>query len=319
MIKTILTLTIGIILSGCLLIPVIEDVDGEKNLEVYILAGQSNAAYSLNTQRCNPEYVDDHIPSPSTKAWYYGTESIPIRNGLSSSTPSDYDTTFESYSLWEMYRNGHWVIGGEEPALAYEIGKRTEADVLIINTGVDNQKISELLPNTTCGQYVNEVIDHALAHIDHDEYSNINLNGIVWIQGESDNVANTSVESYKTDFGILRDWYASKGFAQWYIVQIRGLIHDVVATAQTELASEYNDVKITEIARSFTIANGLMTSDDIHYTQEGRDIVGTTVGEMTPLDTHLRGGLTTILYAIPLLVIVALLMTGVAAIIRGRD
>lgn len=318
MIKTILVLTIGVILSGCLLAPIIEDVDGETTLEVYVLAGQSNAAYSLNSERCNPDYVDSHIPAPTTKTWYYGTESKPIRNGLSSSTPSDYDTTFESYSLWEMYRGGHWVIGGDEPALAYEIGERTNADVLIINAGVDNQKISELLPDTTCGQYVQEVISHALDHIDRTKYTEVNLNGVVWIQGESDNVANTSVESYKTDFGVLRNWYASIGFNQWYIVQIRGLIHDVVATAQSELADEYNNVKLTDVARGFTVANGLMTNDDIHYTQEGRDIVGKTVGEMTPENYHMRGGAYNLLKVIPLLVIVALLMAAVGAIAYSR-
>lgn len=315
MIKKILAITITIVLMACLLVPVLDSTNGEKTLEVYVLAGQSNAAYSNKTERCDAEYVDEHLEAPSAKLWYYGTEAMPIRNGLSSSTPSDYDTTFESYALWQMYRGGHWVIGGEEPALASTISKRTNADVLIINVGVDNQKVSELLPTATCGEYVDEVLAHALPLINRSEYPNVQYKGVVWIQGESDNVANTSVDSYIEDFMTIKDWYASKGFSQWYIVKIRPLSgRDNAATAQTQIAANNDDVQITDVARSFTIADGLMNTDGVHYTQKGRDLVGEAIGDMTPISSHFRGGLSSLLSVIPILILLSVALIGVSMV-----
>lgn len=319
MIKQILCTTIAIIIIATALIPIINDTDGDSTLEVYVLAGQSNSAYSIKQERCDAEYVNEHVASPDCDLWYYGTEEMPIRNGISSSTPSDYDTTFESYRLWKMYRDGEWIIGGIEPTLALEISERTDSDVLIINVGVDNQTISRLLPTATQGQYVQEVLDHALPLIDREKYSTVNYCGVVWIQGESDNVEGTTVESYVEDFTVLKNWYAEKGFNQWYMVEVRPLVSDNAGVAQMEIAEQYSDVHLTNVARSFEISNGMINSDDIHYTQKGRCLVGETVGDMTPTDHHLRGTSIDLIWILPLLLILGVVTTLITALVYRRE
>lgn len=318
LIKKIIGIALAIILFAVVTVPTINYYDGEKTLEVYVLAGQSNSAYSIKEERCDAEYVNENVPSPDTTLWYYGTEEMPIRNGISGSTPSDYDTTFESYDLWKMYRNGEWIIGGVEPTLALEISEHTDSDVLIVNAGVDNQTIARLLPTSTHGQYVAEVLSHAFAHIDHEKYTTVNYRGVVWIQGESDNVEGTTVESYVEDFTTLKAWYSEQGFNQWYIVQIRPLNSDNAAIAQSQIANEYDDVHLTDVARSFTTSNGLMNSDNIHYTQEGRCLVGYAVGDMTPFSPHLRGDAISLIWILPVIIVIGI-GVGALSLIRQRD
>lgn len=320
MIKRIIQIAILVALFCSIVIPVVDShTDGDSTLQVYVLAGQSNAAYSEKSARCNVEYVREHVEAPSVKLWYYGTESMPIRNGISSSTPSIYDPTFASYSLWEMYRDGAWQIGGEEATLGKTIGDRTNTDVLIINTGVENQSVAQLAPSSTQGTYVANVLSHALNLIDRSEYKHVEYMGVVWIQGESDNVNHTTQEAYISGFNTVKNWYAGKGFEQWYIVQIRPLNGDTATQAQLKIAESEPNVKLTTIAQTFTVANGLMNSDDVHYTQEARCLIGEVVGDMTPSEYHSRGETSALISVVPFVILVGLVLGTVTMFIARRD
>lgn len=319
MIKKIIGLAIAIILTGAVLVPVISEASGEETLDVYVLAGQSNAAYNTNPARCDVSSVREHVEAPTVTAWYYGTEATPIINGTTGTTPSTYDPTFESYDLHQMFRGGEWQIGGEEPALASAIGKRSNNDILIINVGVNNQKIAQLQPTATQGIYVDEVITHAMDHIDHSRYPNVHTKGVIWIQGESDNSAGTPIASYVSGFESLKTWYSEKGFSKWYMVQIRPYNGTTATEAQAQIAASDRDVELTTIAQTFTVANGLMSSDDLHYSQEGRTMIGETVGAMVPKGDSLRGGTADLLGVLPLIIIVSFVAGAASIIILRRD
>lgn len=319
LLKPLFSIFIALLLVGAVLVPVINSYDDSDTLHIFVLAGQSNAAYSDMPVRCNAEDVNDVLDAPSHDLYYYGTEETPIQNGtyVSTNTPPSYDTTFESYSIWSMYRDGSWAIGGEEPTLAKYASEKLGSDILVINTGVNGQTVAQLLPTATNGIYAKNVIDHALDSLDREKYPNIEFSGMVWIQGESDNYNGTPIDDYIEDFNTIKSWYSKEyGIDRFYISKIRPYFGSNATEAQQIIADTSNNVLITDIAQGFTVENGLMTSDNLHYSQDGRNSVGTAVSELiNPVaNEEIR-----ILSIIPVFVIIALILAFALYVIRFRD
>ena len=312
---TAITKIVGIIVSLMIavsILPVITDsTDGENTLEVLVIAGQSNAAY----RQANVPLVNDEIPQPLTNVYYYGTASQPIWFGYPSNPT--YDPTLESYGIYSMTANGQWRIGGYEPVLAQSISKKSNCDVLIINVGISSATIANLTPQQIGGEYTADVIEDALSKVD-SKYQ-IEKIGFVWIQGESN--YSTPVDGYIEQFNIINDWYHDHGFNKCYMVQTRPSNSGNAAIAQLKICQQDPTVILASTAPStFTVANGLMESDDLHYTQQGRIIIGEDINSKMPLSYHLRDSPAgDLLEIIPLLVIAGLIIAIVGTIVIRRS
>lgn len=303
---------------GYVLIPVINSTGGTDDLNVIILAGQSNAAYSDWPERCNSADVNAVLSAPNKNCLYYGTEETPIMNGtyVSTNTPPSYDTTFESYSIWSMYRSGSWMIGGEEPTLAKGFSNKFDSDVLVINVAVNGQKISELLPTATNGVYAKDVIDHALNSIDRDKYPSVIFSAMVWIQGESDNYAQTPIDDYINDFKKIKSWYETEyGVKNFYISQIRPYFGENATNAQRIIADSYSDVFLTDVALDFSVSNCLMSADNLHYSQFGRNQVGNAISDLFVFSNAPEMRL---LYMVPVIFLISIVISAIFFILRAK-
>ena len=310
LVKILLTLTIGVILVGAVLVPTIEEtnVSGEDVLDVVILGGQSNIAY--NPIRVDASVVNDQIALPSTNCYYFGTDQQAVQYPLIS---------ISDCSMQSMTEGNEWRIGGEEPAIAKKIADKTNDDVYIINVAIGGTAIANFLPGTTGGDWIEDVLTAALSIIPA-KYS-VHKCGWVWCQGESDKT--TAVADYIESFGTLNDYFKSKGFDYCYLVETKPIDSGNATAAQRALPSIYDNVTMASTApATFTVDNGLLRNGDpLHYSQAGRNIVGEQVGAAIAnnLPAHSRDGLDSpLLQAIPIIVIVALLMAAVGAIALRR-
>ena len=290
-----------IVIISLPLMAIISDYDhGDNTLEVIVIAGQSNAAY----RQANTTIVNEDVPIPTTNVYYYGTSSQPIWYGYPSNPT--YDDTFDSYGIYSMISNGSWKIGGYEPVLAQSIGKESNCDVLVINVGISSANINYLLPDQIGGTYVKNVIEDALSKVDN-KYV-VDKVGYVWIQGESDKT--TSVSTYIEKFETINEWYHSNGFDTCYLVQTRPSDGGNASMAQLKICQEDSSVILASTAPStFTVSNGLIESDDLHYTQRGRDIIGLDIDSKINLPYHLKESQGSEIIAIlPIMIIVMIIL-----------
>lgn len=307
---------IVIIAVAVLLLPVVvsvsEDPDAWEGevLDVFIIDGQSNAAYGSDI--ANPSVVAQDFPNaPSKKLLYYGTSEKPTTYGLPGNP--NYDTTFESYGIHEMYSNG-WIIGGYEPGIAYKISQRSGHDVLIINVAVPGATVAQLSPSGECGIYGHAVLEHALDAV-RNQYDTLNMLGYMWAQGEAD--YSTSISLYESDFMKINKEMGKFGSDQCYIIKTRAKWGNSVA-AQTDLVHEYSNIVLaTAITDTFSVSDGTLMSDNTHYTQKGRDIIANIVGDEIDLNEPEHTDVYVMLGAVVSVIIIAIILTAVT-LLKGR-
>lgn len=266
----ILGAVVSIILISAILIP-ITSYDEKQDLDVFVVAGQSNAAYlHYNLELSEPNPQEDY-------AFFYGSDSGPIVYG-SHSTPS-YDTTLAAYTV-QSY-NGN--LAHLEAPFSAKYSGLTGHKVLTINVGISATTIQEWQDSGFAWQYADKVIDNALSKID--EKYRPHLKGFIWIQGESN--SSMSKEEYMSQFLNTYHLFEDKGFKDCFISKVRrdtttsGQRNPIgPSDAQIELSETYEHIHLaTQIADTFTIANGLMESDNLHYNQLGQNLVGVNVAE----------------------------------------
>lgn len=301
-IKLIITLALSLILITSLVVPTIEGTMDPAELDVIIIDGQSNAEYSTNVARTNAGIID--LPSPTHKLMYYGTANY-----------AEHYPGFDNAEIWEMNRNNQWMIGGLEPYLAYVYSERSGHDVLTINVARGAMSISWLAPSGEGGEYAAEVITDALNKIS--GYRFVNMVGWVMLQGEHDKTM--AVDTYKSYFLELADYFDSIGASQCYIGATREYYGGNATIAQKELSMEYSNIHlVTEISETFTEANGMLVSGDpIHYSQKGRNVMATELANGMGITDH---GNTDLLKVIPVMLLAALLLMAAGYIgLRSRD
>lgn len=295
----IITITVAVISLTMVLMPVLEDAQHQDNtLDVIIIDGQSNAAYyTSDTTRVNPNLID--LPVPHHKLMYYGTET----------GPNDFLTGDDPDGIYEMNRNGRWVIGGLEPTLSYYYSERSGNDVLTINVARGAQSITSLAPDGEYWQLGSQLISDALSMVS--GYSHVNMVGWVMLQGEQDK--DMDVDTYKEHFLDLADYFDSIGATQCYLVKTREYYGGNATIAQAELVEEDSDIHMaTTITDTFTESNGyLVTGDPLHYSQRGRNVVGEAVGNA--MEVYSIPG-SDILSAIPVIIAAAILLGAVGVV-----
>lgn len=258
------------------------EIDGDKyyvskaKLDVFMIMGQSNAAYS---------YYDVSTASPVAspgETYYFGTSTQP--NTQTVAGTGMYDA---------VNVDGTAVIGHLEMPFMSKYNELTGHKVYTINTGWNGASISVLTVGGSHYNYEQRTARNGFDAIDQEHYS-IETIGYIWLQGESDAGLDTPISEYKADFLNLYNAIAGKSddlftnrftMDNAYIVQTRTARGENAAEALSELASENEHIYMaTEITLTFSVENGTLRDDDLHYTQLGFNQIGVAVAEFVAVN-----------------------------------
>lgn len=245
------------------------EADAADPIDVFLLAGQSNAAYTFRA-----------VPNEATPtcapgvAYYYGDATQPVQyadwvNG----------GVFSVYDM--MNTDGTAHIGGVELPFASTYYEKTGHKICVINVAIGGSTIAKWTPGNTYYEWAQDVFDAALIALN--EQFTPDVKGLIWIQGESD--PNLEIATYKTRFmsmfnsmthnttgSYFNDTYAFEGCIMCLTRQNCG---PNSCLAQVQLDAENDNVKLgCIVCDTFTYANGLLYNDDTHATQKGRNIMG---------------------------------------------
>lgn len=305
-------IAVPVIGASCI---VIDGMDPDPEaVNVFVIAGQSNAQYyKTDVQIANAELA--HIPDDS--AYYYGTSELPISPGVWSNM--NYDTTLASYSIHPMISGGDFTIGGIDAALASGFVTDTGQRCLIINVGIGGVSVNMYTPGGLAYDYAHKVFFNAISKCPADWV--LNKCAVVWIQGESNTA--TPVSEYMADFITMWDAMRSDfGIDSILISKVRAANGVNSSIAQINLAESVPGVYLaTKLADTFTVDNGLMTSDDLHYSQKGDNLIGVAVANYYVADLYHPGDsspFSSVLRMAPLISILVILIAAIPFAVRSR-
>lgn len=238
-------------------------------LDLIYLAGQSNAGYyEVDVSAASP------VPAPGT-GYYYGTESTyELYN----------DALMDAAEFRPMTSSeGVALIGDKAPSIVASYHEKTGHRVYLVCGAIGGKPIYTFDPvfGYMWG-HMRTVLSEALDAVD-DELYHINTDSAcyMWIQGEAD--INTDPAVYREDFLRMHDALIrgdlGVDFKHGFLSKVRMQNSPSIAAVQVEICNETPTLTLsTEAADGFTVANGLIASDDKHYTQEGDNIIGTALG-----------------------------------------
>lgn len=231
-------------------------------LDVYMLGGQSNAAYAFyDASEAQPR------PAPGT-AYYYGTSTTPAQS---------WHTTTEDYGIYSMVNTeGEMYVGNIEAPFGATYYEKTGHKPLIINTAISGTGINVFTPGQTGYAHMVEYWTDAMSKINTDVFD-VSIKSYLWIQGESD--SSLPVASYCGAFvkmnNALTDPNGDFKLKSAIISQVRTESSANAAEAQEYLSSIWPNIYMgTTLAQTFTEANGLLRDDGLHYTQAGYNKIG---------------------------------------------
>lgn len=305
-----------VIVSSVMLVPLTDETN-VKTLDVLIIDGQSNAEYG-NTTVCDPEVLNqEYTAAPATNLYYYGTSTAPANQWDWSHQWGYSWTAFHIHNAYD-YEDHEWIIGGYEPILGNTIAEKSGNDVLVVNMAIGARSIAQLLPDGADGDYSWGVLEHALDEIS-PGYQVINMVGVVWLQGETDNGLGTTVSQYKESFVELMNAFENYGADEFYLVATRDSYGGNASTAQDELAQEYSNVHMTtEITETFTIENGMLDSNPIHYSQKGRTAICNAIKDQIIIP-ETKDPVYELLSMVPVIVTAGIVLAVVGTVILRRD
>ncbi len=222
-------------------------------LSVYLMTGQSNASYYY----AEPALAT--VTKPGTS--YHYSELI---GGVKICSMNN--------------EEGAMARGNIEASLCKTLYDLTGEKTLVVNAGVSGRKMETFLPTQGGSyKYINQVWQIIQRYLNDEEFQNkyeVRIRDYIWAQGESD--SKTDMAIYKSDFMKLHQMLTGQdyGFQNAFIVKVRSKYKNS-AEAQEQLASENNDIAIaTRSSEHFTVENGKMRFDDLHYSQIGDNLLG---------------------------------------------
>jgi hypothetical protein len=240
----------------------------KSQLDVYLLMGQSNAAYT------HYDASSSTVTLPGT-AYFYGTTQ-PLHT-------LNYHAYKEICTVKSMNApDGTQTVGNIEAPLAASLYESIGNKVLIVNGGVSGVKINTFTPGNINFLRASEVFCDAMERIDRTLYDPT-VRSYIWIQGESD--ALTPVETYKTLFLEIHEDLTGSGVGLFSPYDFdAGFISLIVGTnsSQAQIAltvdPEDNLILGATSAPTFSIENGLLKNDGVHYSQLGDNLIGSELG-----------------------------------------
>lgn len=293
----------------------------KAELDVYLITGQSNSGnFAYDTNKVE-------IPDFGT-AYYYGTYDRSLcywgwTPTVYASTPCDmFPVTSDIV--------GKAMVGDKNPNFAKTYYEVTGHKTYWICGGIGGVSITSFVSGGELYTYNASVINDAISKVDTDKF-NINIRDYIWIQGEND--ATLDVNTYKTIFTAFNtalttnSGYCDVVFNKCWI-SLMPEIYPNSRQAQIELSEELDNVEIaTDAANKFTVANGCLAEDGVHYSQKGDNIISaalvnkcvSNVSDPIPANSDIKfDKIPSIVSVIPVVIIVAILMSIVGVIIRSR-
>ena len=281
-------------------------------LDVFFLYGQSNASY----RNGDITQVTDKPPIGTT--YYFGYEDA-------YGPPKSLNSTGFDVSLCDMYTlyddTGTLRVGGILPSFSYNYYEITGHKLYLIDGAIGGKSITTFDPPS--GQlwtYGDSILTAGLGELDSDLYD-YSCKYYMWIQGESD--TNMNINTYKTRFmemhtALLSGDMAGVHFQKCFMSKVREKNGVNSSAAQLQLADEHpNTIEIVSTdADSFTVENGLMGSDDLHYSQKGNNIIGerfgVAIGETVNPSYKYDDAVNNIISIVPIILIVSLVIASVS-------
>lgn len=232
----------------------------KAKLDLAFMCGQSNAAYvAVDVSEADP------IPKLGT-AYYFGTET-------------QYAAAVASSQWWSMLDDdGALRIGDKAPSYCATFNEITGHKVYWVSGAIGGQSLTAFIPpDGSVWTYMNNTLTAALSYVDPSLFE-LETNYYMWIQGEANSFTNLDV--YTSMFlqvhnAMLNGECAGVPFEGCVISLVRPANAINSSVAQMDLAKEYPTIYMgTTAAKGFTVENGLLASDDIHYSQLGDNIIG---------------------------------------------
>jgi len=256
--------------------------------DLILMDGQSNAAYYLKND-IPPEA--DKAPAPKVgTCWYFGRLTDPKMN---------YDFgDISDYAIHDFIdpSTGVLRIGDKGPGFCKEYTEATGHKAVWVSLGIIGKRISTWLPpsgtNWTYDQGMMEALNAQLADLP----VKIDRTVMMWAQGESDKNAGTSIAAYKEKFMTFYDAIPQAwgyDIDACYLISGKTSNMGDINTALAQLADEHEDIKLAvpaSLIDTFSVENGLMYSDDLHYTQEGDNAVANAAARYVLNDMKLSVG-----------------------------
>lgn len=280
----------------------------KANLDVIIALGQSNNAYASwdpPTATC---------PEIGT-AYYYGQSWKPI-------TGDNYTTEGDMYAM--VNTPGTSVIGDKAPAFCKSYYAHSNHKVYYISGACSGTSITTWQPGGTSYEIAKTLIATAMSCIDTDKFE-VSTKGYTWIQGENDKFM--SAFTYYDYFVAMNDAILSGGldvYLDHCFISKLAEKYPGPCNGQMLIGKKVDTATIvTDIANTFTIANGMLASDDTHYTQAADNIIGQELGEYmthyyypwTPADTDY----TELILVIPVILVTLLILVAVGMVVGKND
>lgn len=291
----------------------------KAKLDVFFLYGQSNAA----GRNSDPSKVD-HYPELGTTYYFGYSDAFGPDASLNN---SGFDVSLcDMYSLYDS--SGAPRVAGLLPDFSYEYQKITGHKVYVINGAVGNKSILAFgPPNGFMWEYGDSILTAGLAEIDTDLYD-YSCKYYMWIQGEGDSGRDIAV--YKDKFLVMHNsmldgQMAGVHFEKCFISKVRAENGQNSSIAQIELADENPNtiVMATTVSDSFTVSNGLMGADNLHYSQSGYDLIGTafaeSIGEVVNPTSAVMEKYSDLIGAIPIMIFAALLLLVAVVVVKKQS
>lgn len=231
-----------------------------------ILDGQSNAEYLY------PE--PDKAVEPEPGQGYYW--------GWSSGAPATLSDDLRGCRIYDMVGPNGVRIGNKGPAMAATYSEITGEKVLFVYLGIGGAMVRQFDPDTgnvwARNVQIMELVNQAVEDM---QELTITKTVLIWAQGEWDYTYGNDAAAYGQQFKRFYDGVQAGGLGrtidEWYYSGGRSVNVGWVTEELDSLGRELKMARAVgpEILDSFTMANGLMKPDDIHYTQEGCNAWGT--------------------------------------------
>lgn len=257
-------------------------IDVQKaHLDVFLIMGQSNSAYF----HAEPDLAD---PTPTLgTAYFYGVEGHPLfTSNDTCEAITDYDAYFTGCGMNSMNASDGLVkTGNFETPFSARWHDLTGHKVYSINTGVTAMPIQGLQPGKYGYTYAQQMFTRAMDAIDTSHYE-VSFVSCIWAQGEGN--AAMTVSTYKSNF--LTIYHSLRGdsppfsdvstIKDMIIIQTNAEYAANPAQAQAELARDYAHIIMgTTVSQTFTIANGMLADDGVHYTQLADNKIGVELAD----------------------------------------
>ena len=236
--------------------------------DLILMNGQSNAAYyGFGDYPTAYDKTIAPVPALGTCFYFGYTDRMPYHETQNVSSCKIYDMVNAD--------TGKLRVADKGPGFCKEYSEATSNKTIWVSLAIPSKRIaawdqpsgSAWVQNIACMDKFNSLLQNTGFIID--------KTIVLWAQGESDYLHDTGYAHYLTSFRTLHDsapaaW--GHDIAGWYLLEGRTAKVGWVNSAFEELAETMPDVHLattSSLVDSFTLANGLLNTDELHYTQRG--------------------------------------------------